>query len=331
MINNLAGGNKYSNFLVLLKIFISLTFMTLLIIYLKNILNEHIISNFNYISNVLPDAQPSDKTQDPVRYWPSGVPQTVGVIGSGLAAFHALNKVSNINPRFKVLGALGAMGASASVTAYHSAIENPMGFNRFMFGWTEYLKTGNWPSLDKVQSQVPDKDVNEWVNKTMESKIETRVQEAVEEAIKKSKSNFIDTDLTNFNDKLLDKFFEFVASIFKPVKVEGYLDDLIGQQIIIHIILFVLLISIILLFLFYIINIIFILYKDKIINKFNNNKIITFYIKYHSFFARLSLFYLPIFIIISLFVLAHGLYFLITHQIPYDKLGIDLHTYISNK
>ena len=50
MINNL---NKYSNVLVLLKIFISLTLMTLLIIYLaggKNILNEHIISNFNYIS-----------------------------------------------------------------------------------------------------------------------------------------------------------------------------------------------------------------------------------------------------------------------------------------
>ena len=65
MINNL---NKYYNFLVILKIFISLTLMTLLIICLKNILYEHIISNFNFISQVLPNAEPSDLPQDPVRY-----------------------------------------------------------------------------------------------------------------------------------------------------------------------------------------------------------------------------------------------------------------------
>ena len=72
----------------------------------------------------------------------------------------------------------------------------------------------------------------------------------------------------------------------------------------------------------------FVLNKDKILNKFDN-KFIKLYIKYQSFLAKLSLIYVPIIIIIGLFTLAHGFYFLITHQIPYYCLDIDLHTYIS--
>ena len=99
-------------------------------------------------------------------------------------------------------------------------------------------------------------------------------------------------------------------------------------QIIIHILLFILVISLISLFIFYIINIIFLFNKDKILNKYNN-KYIKFYIKYQSFLAKLSLIYLPLIILFGLILLSHGLFFLITHQIPYESLNINLHTYIS--
>ena len=95
-------------------------------------------------------------------------------------------------------------------------------------------------------------------------------------------------------------------------------------------ILFVLVISLILLFIFFLVNNIFYLNKDKILNKFEN-KFVKLYVKYQSFLAQLSLIYLPMLIIIGLFVLAHGLYFLITHQIPFDCLDIDLHSFVTSK
>jgi hypothetical protein len=95
-------------------------------------------------------------------------------------------------------------------------------------------------------------------------------------------------------------------------------------------ILFVLAISLLFLFLFCVVNIIFVLNKDKILNKFDN-KYIKYYIKYQLFLANLSLIYAPILIFAGLLVLIHGFYFLITHQIPYDSLDIDLHKYISSK
>ena len=128
----------------------------------------------------------------------------------------------------------------------------------------------------------------------------------------------------------MDTNFRTTISNLKPVYVEEHFYGLIGQQIIIHIILFVLVISLILLFIFYIINNLFLLNKDKIINKFDN-KFIKLYIKYQLFLAKLSLIYLPIFILVGLLILCHGFYFLIKYQIPYESLNIDLHTYISSK
>jgi hypothetical protein len=126
----------------------------------------------------------------------------------------------------------------------------------------------------------------------------------------------------------MDIFFYNITQLLKPIHVEGYLDDLIGKQIINHILIFILVISLIFLFIFYIINNIFILKKDQILNKFIN-KYIKFYIQYHSFFAKLSLIYLPILILIGLLILTHGFYFLMIHKIPYDSLDIDLHTDVS--
>ena|ERR1700742_780686 len=126
---------------------------------------------------------------------------------------------------------------------------------------------------------------------------------------------------------LLGMFMNKFGSYFTPIHVSGFLDDLIGQQLAIFFILLILTLSLILLLIsFFISNIIFI-NKDYIIKRFNN-KFILLYIKYHSFMFKITLIYIPILMFIGLFVLIHGLHYLITHPIPYDQLGIDLHTYV---
>ena len=105
---------------------------------------------------------------------------------------------------------------------------------------------------------------------------------------------------------MLDFLYNNITPFLKGAPVEGYLDDLIGQQIIIHMILLVLVLSLILLFIFFILNLIFFINQERIISRFDN-KYIKFYIKYQSFLAKLSLIYVPIIIIIGLFTLAHGL------------------------
>ena len=63
--------------------------------------------------------------------------------------------------------------------------------------------------------------------------------------------------------------------------------------------------------------------------KRSNNRFIRFYINYQIVLTKISLFVLPAFIFLGLIELFVGLYFLITHQISYYCLDIDLHTYIS--
>ena len=72
---------------------------------------------------------------------------------------------------------------------------------------------------------------------------------------------------------------------------------------------------------------------NKFINKraIINNKFITLYLKYQIFLAKVSLFLLPLLIMLGLIELFVGLYFIITHPIPYEVLPIDLHTYVNNK
>lgn len=142
------------------------------------------------------------------------------------------------------------------------------------------------------------------------------------------------TSSSNSSDilfKIFDLLMANIGDLFKPVQVSGYLDDLIGQQIAIVFILLFTSIFLILLILAYIINNLLFYNKEYIIKRFGkNNKFVSFYLKYQVFCIRFSLFYLPIFIFIGFFVLIHGLYFLITHQIPYDNLGIDLHVFIKS-
>ena len=122
----------------------------------------------------------------------------------------------------------------------------------------------------------------------------------------------------------------YILGFFKPVAVEGHLDDLVGQQLFIHFLLIFVVIGLIIMFSFYLLLHIVYYSKDFIIKRFdNNNRFIKLYLRYQVILSKISLIILPVFILLGLIELFVGLHFLITHPIPYEELPVDLHTYIS--
>ena len=123
----------------------------------------------------------NDNNQDPVRWWPSGVPQSSAIIGSMLGTFAVLSKL-NVNPRYRVLGSLSAStpwcGVSAGTITYTTplligdvgAVENSVGFNRLMFGWHTDRQTGKWPSplkrADEIAANNTTKEIDSFVTET---------------------------------------------------------------------------------------------------------------------------------------------------------------------
>jgi len=305
---------------------ISLFCVLNIILYIYDIYSHYYtIDLFSYL---IPSGDKNDSmAMDPVRWWPSGVPQGWTIVGTALATFGALTKIQGISPRMRVLGALGSAGVSATQITYHSAIENPVGFNRLMWGLSEYKKTGSWPSLEQVANSTTDKQLNDFAVEAIKHVDNSKVENILKEV---SDNKFLpSSDFSDFIDKFINLIFKETMQVLKPVPVQGFFDDLIGQRMFIDIILFILCICVILLFIIFIFNLIFLLNKDKIIKKFDN-KFITFYVKYQTVLSWITLFYIPIFIITGLFTLCHGLHWLVTNQIPYDSLGIDLHQFISS-
>ena len=283
---------------------------------------------FDVCLHDIPSGDVNDKIHvDPVRWWPSGVPQATSVVGTALATYLALSKMPGVSPRLRVLGSLGSAGVTATQITYHSAIENSVGFNRFMWGFSEFRRTGNWPSLD----QPSDNKLTEFVNEAIKQAETSKVESIIKEVSEKS-NNFLPSSNLDFSaiiNKLIETMFKETMQLLEPVYVQGYLDDIIGQRMFIEVNLFILTIFIILLFIVFIFNLIFILNKDKIIKKLNN-KFITFYVKYQAITSKLTLIILPLFIFTGFFTLIHGLHWLITHPIPYNSLDVDLHQYISS-
>jgi hypothetical protein len=117
--------------------------------------------------------------------------------------------------------------------------------------------------------------------------------------------------------------------LLQPVLVQGHLDDLIGQRIFIEFILLISCIFVSILFIIFIFNLIFVFNKDKIINLFKN-KFIIWVLKYEAFRSQIALFIIPIFIFMGLFTIGNGLFWLLTHPIPYESLGVDLHQFVSS-
>jgi hypothetical protein len=326
---NIKKNNRLTIYLInILKYIILFYILINILLFLINFYSHYY--TIDLFSNVLPSGEKNDSIpMDPVRWWPSGVPQGWTVMGTALATFGALSRIPGVSSRARVLGALGSAGVTATQITYHSAVENPVGFNRLMWGLSEYRRTGLWPSLEQVGNNINDNKINEFATEAIKHADSSKVESIVNEVSGNSflpSSNF---DFSDFISKLIDIIFKETMQVLQPVHVQGFLDDLIGQRMFIETILFILCISIILLFIVFIFNIIFLFNKDKIIKKFDN-KFITFYITYQAFFSWITLFLIPIFIFTGLFTLCHGLHWLITNQIPYESLEVDLHKFISS-
>jgi hypothetical protein len=266
-------------------------------------------------------------TQDPVRWWPSGTPQTWGILGTALGVYRLVPG----NPRVKAMAALSSRlrGLTIPSTVFFHAVENPNGFNRLMYSWMRYKQTGNWPS--NIPNQIQDNDINDIIPNVV-SEAESKYDSLKNSTSSSSSKAKRPKDFNNFFDNLIpnqlgDSLFSNILDLFRPAEITGYLDDLIGQQLFILFLLFIIVISLIILLTIYIFIQIMINNKEFLLNKFNN-KFILFFIKYQLILGKISSFVLPLLIMFGLFELLIGLYFLITHPIPFEKLDIDLHIFL---
>lgn len=306
------GIREYIVLLVTISVII-LLMLSLLSIILTFIFNIKI--DLIYMNN----QTNNNNTEDPVRWWPSGTTQNWGIIGTALAVYRMVPGT----PRIKAVTAMASLGVTIPSTVYFHAVENPNGFNRLMFSWIKYRETGSCPT--NVPNQISDQVLDSVIPKMVEE------GQAKYDSISKTTTSFLPDDLPNlFNNIIPESVSSFFLNLFRPVPVQGYLDDLIGQQLFIQILLLMVVVSLIIFLSVYLFIQIMINNKEFITKKFNN-KFILFYIKYQVILAKISSFILPLFIMFGLIELFVGLYFLNTHPIPYEKIGIDLHIYLNSQ
>ena len=312
-----------SEFIILILIFTGVFVLIIEISYsLINYFNLNI--GFDYIYSKVTDGNVTEikikmdhgSTQDPVRWWPSGTAQSWGIIGSVLGVYRMMPG----SPRIRALAAISTLGVTVPASVYALAVENPYGFNVLMHSAIQYTRTGEWPLLNK-NSVVTDVQINKDISEVPE------LSKVVMDTVDKGANTLLPVDNNLFDLIFSNSVTQEILKIFRPVPVEGHLDDLIGQQIFITYLLLMIVLSLIVFFLFYVsINIIN-SNKEFLINKFSN-KYIKLYIKYQFILTKISLILLPLLIMFGLIELLIGIHFLLTHLIPYEELGIDLHTYI---
>ena len=141
---------------------IILLFLILSIITLVINIFFTIIQFFNIKPEYLYINDNNSNNQDLLRLWPSGTPQTWSIIGSAVAVYRLVPG----SPRVKATAALTTLGITAPTTIWFHAVENPNGFNRLMFGFMEYKRTGIWPA--NIPNNVNDNQLNPIFDKMSE-------------------------------------------------------------------------------------------------------------------------------------------------------------------
>ena len=87
------------------------------------LLNYFIIHfNIDFLNMSILDVDANTNAQDPVRWWPSGVPQTWSIMGIAAAIYRTTR------PRVRAVAALSSMGITIPLNIYFHAVENPHGF-----------------------------------------------------------------------------------------------------------------------------------------------------------------------------------------------------------
>ena len=260
----------------------------------------HLYLNADYL-NI---SMVADNQQDPVRWW--GVPQTWGVIGAAALAYRGTPG----SPRAKILSVGASLGVTIPIMVFNQAIENPNGFNRLLYSWVHYKQHGVWPA------DIPQ-------NIDGGKLADTVISESTKNA-----SSYLPLSNKNNDGFIFDGIIpENILELFRPVQIEGYLDDLIGQQLFIHFLLLIIVFSLIILFSLYLFTQVLLGNKEFLLKKFNN-RFIKFYIKYQLILAKISSIILPVFIMLGLIELFVGVLYIILHPIPFENLPIDLHIFI---
>ena len=92
-------NNKFSIYLVNIfkYIILFLILINILLFVLDTLSYFYSIKKFDFVSFAVPSGEGSSTgSVDPVRWWPSGVPQGWTIIGTGLATFAVLSKLPGI-------------------------------------------------------------------------------------------------------------------------------------------------------------------------------------------------------------------------------------------
>ena len=72
--------------------------------------------------------------QDPIRYWPSGIAQSYGIVGTALAVY----RFTGGSHRIRAKAALSTMAITIPINVWFHANENPHGFNTLIYSWITY-------------------------------------------------------------------------------------------------------------------------------------------------------------------------------------------------
>lgn len=335
---------------IVIILFLLLSLLRLLIDILYNISYIYDINNIDLVRCMSTSSGSNpvvNSGQDPVRWWPSGVPQTWSIIGSSLAIYRFLP----LPPRLRAIYALGSMGITIPTMIIFNGIENPNGFNRLMYSFDYRLRTGVWPHPSLVPNVVEDRYIDQvYRERTLQ---ELQNANTINNNLVDNTSglqggpgssgagnsgsgftsNFTGDQLPSGNDlinSMINKFFELFSHLFNPIISEGYLDDLIGQHLMFQMLILIVSISILLLIVVFLIISFFLKKKDYLMNKFDN-KYIKMYLRYQFLIAKASYYIIPILIGIGLLDNIVMLYYMLTHPIPYHVIPVSLHIYVKGE
>lgn len=312
-------------------------------LFLILISNTYIITN-DVLLTMSSNQASGSNTPDPVRFGPSGTTQSRGILAGALGVYRAFPG----SPRAKAIAGLATIGVTAPSALWFHAVENPNGFERVMYSFSEYKRTGRFPNPNNVRDVSVDelsKNINDNLAKEVrdaEKLLDINVNVNVPDSLTvggtstktgtgTSQSLTSNLDFNKSFDDLYnilnDSIINNVLNFFKPVEVTGHLDSLLGVQLVLYFSIFIMAISIIFFLILHILLNIFILNKDRITKHFNN-KIVLLYLKYQTILAYISLYVIPILMLSGLVSIALASYHLITHPIPYENLNIDLYQII---
>ena len=125
--------------------------------------------------------------------------------------------------------------------------------------------------------------------------------------------------MSNDNDEWLSNLLAQLVKAcgMEPKPTDLPLDVLVNQHAVIIYLLFFAMVSMIILIILLIFTICLYYYKDYFLKNFTNYYV-NLYIKYQIFLAKISFVIYTIFILLDMFVLVHGLFYLATHPIILD-------------